>query len=741
MSFLVAKKSSPNSAMIWPSYTGLQLQTATNVLPIPLLWGMNKLAVNIIYYANFRANPVYSPTPVTGKGGVLSGSKGGGGYTWSISGWTYSADLMMALCEGPIIGVNQVYQGQSIYGTAYASSNGTVTGGGSGLSGLGLTLFTGATPQPPWGYLAASNPSASLSYPGVAYVCAANFGLGQSASIGTLNFEVQGALFGTGANGLDADPAQVVADFLLNEQYGVGFPGANIDATTLFGSGDDASLQSYCRALGLCFSPSLNQVETASSVLTRWLQLLNTAAVWSGDRLRFISYGDQTVTGNGITYVPNVTPFFALDDDDLVYSPGADPIKATRVDPYSLPNLQRVEALNRTGVTSGQGLPEYQATPVEARDQAMIERFGLRVGSTITAHEICDLNVASIVAQTLLQRGLYVRAQYRFDLSWEFCLLDPMDIVALSDANLGLTGAPVRIVEIEEDDQGKLSVLAEELVIGVSTPAPNPTGAAGGASLNMAVAAAAVNTPLIFEPPPQLTNNVAEIWLGASGGAAGVADPNWGGCVVWASLDNISYQRIVTIQNPLRQGFLTTVLPTSSGYDVTDSLDVDLTESAGTLGSATQAAALAGQTLCLVDGELIGFTTANLTAANKYALTGLPRGMYGTTPAAHPIGAPFARLDGAVVQYALPSDFIGQTVYLKFQSFNVFGGGLQDLSTCAAYSYAPSGGGAVGPVATSLLLGQAQDWGHANLASSLFDDFGTAIGAAYAVIDLGSVTS
>ncbi len=740
MSFLATKKASPNSAMIWPSYTGLQLQTATNVLPIPVLWGMNKLAVNIIYYANFRANPVYSPTPVTGKGGVLSGTKGGQGYTWSVSGWTYSADLMMALCEGPIIGINQVYQGQSIYGTPYATSGGTVTGGGSGLSALGLTLFAGVTPQQPWGYLAASNPSASLSYPGLAYVSAANFSLGQSASIGTLNLEVKGAFFGTGANGLDADPAQVVADFLLNEQYGVGFPGANIDATTLFGSGNDASMQTYCRAMGLCFSPSINQVETASSVFTRWLQLLNTAAVWSGDRLRFVSYGDEAVTSNGATYTPNVTPAFALDDDDLLLTPGLDPIKVTRVDPFSLPNLQRVEALNRTGVTSGQGLPEYQATPIEARDQAMIEQFGLRVGSTITAHEICDLNVASIVAQTILQRGLYVRTQFKFDLSWEFCLLDPMDVVTLSDSNLGLSGAPVRIVEIEEDDQGKLSVLAEELVIGVSTPAPNPTGAAGGGSLNMAVAAAAVNTPLIFEPPPQLTNNVAEIWLGASGGTAGVADPAWGGCVVWASLDDTTYQRIATIRNPLRQGFLTAPLPAASGYDVTNSLAVDLTESAGALSGATQAAAFSGQTLCLVDGELIGYTTATLTAAYGYTLTGLARGMYGAAPAAHAIGAPFARLDGAVVQYALPSDFIGQTTYLKFQSFNVFGSGLQDLSTCAVYSYAPSGGGAVGPVATSLSLGQAQDWGQASLAASLFDNFGTATGAAYVAIDLGNVT-
>ena len=53
-------------------------------------------------------------------------------------------------------------------------------------------------------------------------------------------------------------------------------------------------------------------------------------------------------------------------------------------------------------------------TPVEARDQAQIELYGVRVGSTIQAHEICDeINVAPIVAQTILQRQLYVRAQLR----------------------------------------------------------------------------------------------------------------------------------------------------------------------------------------------------------------------------------------------------------------------------------------------------------------------------------------
>ena len=83
-------------------------------------------------------------------------------------------------------------------------------------------------------------------------------------------------------------------------------------------------------------------------------------------------------------------------------------------------------------------------TPVEARDQSQIELYGARVGSTIQAHEICDeINVGPIVAQTILQRQLYVRAHFAFKLSWEYCLLDPMDVVTISDANLGLSAYPV----------------------------------------------------------------------------------------------------------------------------------------------------------------------------------------------------------------------------------------------------------------------------------------------------------
>src|SRR5208337_5605970 len=95
---------------------------------------------------------------------------------------------------------------------------------------------------------------------------------------------------------IDADPAQVIYDFLTNAQYGAGFDPASIDATTLFGSGGDGSLQTYCRAMGFAFSPVLVSQEQGSSILTRWLQLLSCAAVWSGGLLKFIPYGDTAIS-------------------------------------------------------------------------------------------------------------------------------------------------------------------------------------------------------------------------------------------------------------------------------------------------------------------------------------------------------------------------------------------------------------------------------------------------------------
>ena len=37
-----------------PDYTGLQIQTATSTLPIPIVWGQTKVGGNVVWYANFQ---------------------------------------------------------------------------------------------------------------------------------------------------------------------------------------------------------------------------------------------------------------------------------------------------------------------------------------------------------------------------------------------------------------------------------------------------------------------------------------------------------------------------------------------------------------------------------------------------------------------------------------------------------------------------------------------------------------
>ncbi len=653
---------------VTPDYTGLQIQTAVSALPIPIVWGQSKLAPNVIWYNNFQ-------THSQGAGG---GGKGLFHSSGSATNYTYSAAVIMALCEGPITGINQIWRGQSIYT----------------LSSLELSLFTGTTPQSTWSYLATAYPSQALAYQGTAFVCAPNYDLSSAATLDNHNFEVQGFFHGTGANGADADPAKIIADFLSNAQYGAGFPIGSIDLATLYGAGGDASLQTYCRAVGLALSPALTNQETAASILGRWLQLCNTAAVWSGGLLRFIPYGDIALTGGGVTFTPNVTPLYDLTDDDFKADGNEDPLQVSRSDPYRAYNVWRLEVAERNNA--------YNLTTVESRDQNAIELYGARIASTVTAHEICDPNVALIAGQLMLQRALYIRNTYKFRLSWEYCLLDPMDLVTVTDALLGLNKAPVRITEIEEDENGYLEVTAEEFPLGAASATLYATQTPTSNPLNRNALAPPVNQPIIFEPTDELAGGL-QIWAGVCG-----SGPDLGGANVWASYqEGGSYQNIGTVFGPARMGVTTADLPavavnaTGATIDQANTLAVDLSESGGALNTASIADAAALNTACYVGGEIIAYANATLTAPNKYNLTYLVRGAFGTESAIidHPAGTPFLRLgDAAIFKFAYDQSRIGQTLYLKCQSFNSFGGGVQDISDCPAYPYMITGAALASPL-------------------------------------------
>src|ERR1700722_9003586 len=123
-----------------PDYTALQVQTSTSTLPIPIVWGRNKIAPNLIWYANFRAVPGGGGKGIGGKGGLMGGGQ--------PATYTYIADLIMALSEGPIAGVGLIWKDQSIYVPLE----------------LGIGIFNGTTPQLVWPYLEKLFPYNALAY-------------------------------------------------------------------------------------------------------------------------------------------------------------------------------------------------------------------------------------------------------------------------------------------------------------------------------------------------------------------------------------------------------------------------------------------------------------------------------------------------------------------------------------------------------------------------------------------------
>src|SRR5262245_49874742 len=131
--------SSTPSASIQPRVAGISIQTAGYGGTIAIVYGTNRVAANLIWYRNFKATPIYT------------GHQGGkGGASRFQIGYTYTAAVILALCEGPIGNVHKVWRDKDILA----------------LSNLGGTLIVGNRTQSPWSYVTTNFPSEAIGYAG-----------------------------------------------------------------------------------------------------------------------------------------------------------------------------------------------------------------------------------------------------------------------------------------------------------------------------------------------------------------------------------------------------------------------------------------------------------------------------------------------------------------------------------------------------------------------------------------------
>lgn len=416
-----------------PTIGSLRYNTAQYGSPIPLVWGTQRVSVNVLQLWNFKSSGSGS-----GKGGITSGGKGKSG------GKQYTVDAIFGVCVGPV----SFPPGNAVYSNAGVGT----------IGGTPLNYYQGYDGQAPDPTAASTFPySPVIGYSGVANFSGTPLQLGNAPALPNISVELQGFRTNqdTGTQYLDANPRWILWDILYDPRIGIGFPGQQ---------GDFSDWGTFCQANLFAMSLIMDRQQPVSSWIEELMQLTISAIFWSSGRLRVVPYftGDQDA--NGAAWFPNISPVYNLTDDDfLPWSTGRrtegdrDPVIVTRNDVSDIINWMTIEILDRANWYNASVQP-----PVF--DQASIELHGIRTGSSVQAHEVCSQTEGYSIANLMLRRKLYLRNTYQFRLGWRHILLEPMDVVTINDTVSGLTGINVRVTEIQEDDLGALTITAEDLV-------------------------------------------------------------------------------------------------------------------------------------------------------------------------------------------------------------------------------------------------------------------------------------
>jgi hypothetical protein len=558
---------------------------------------------------------------------------------------------------------------------------------GSPIGSLSLEFHNGAFGQDPWSGLPAAN---ALGYSGTSYVAATQFDLGNSGTLGNLSVEMIFPLCQqTTVNGnpiIGATPVNVINGVLVDPEQGSDFGIQFI--------GDQTQASNWCLANSILISPVMDSQKKAADWLKEFFTLANSAPVWSDAVLKFRPYGDTTAVGNGVTFTPQTSPVYDLDDSDVLTS--SKPGNAGADDPIQVSRKPQMDADNFIEVQWEDRLNAYNAETWPAKAQWAINRFGVRRPGVQSLTGITDQTVAAQMANIALKNSLWKRETDKFKLPWYYILLEPMDMVTLTSGYQGFAEAPLRITDIAEDDTYELEITAENFPWGTATATIYPKQTRGGYGPGYFSASGSVNPPLFIEAPKELTQDAGfTILIPLSGGA------NWGGANVWISRDGgTTYTPATQVLGASPTGFLSAAFGSHPDPD-TSTLSVDVTESLSELPNYAQTDADLFVSLIAVDQELMAYSTSTLAGGGngfQYHLTTyIRRGVYGTTINPHLSAARFAAITGAEAQVPFQPGDIGTTLWFKFTSFNKAGMLEEDLADVSAYPFYVTGNASRAP--------------------------------------------
>jgi len=289
-------------------------------------------------------------------------------------------------------------------------------------------------------------------------------------------------------------------------------------------------------------------------------------------------------------------------------------------------------------VTRMQDLDLPKIVNVSHFDLAMAYQVGAQhaVKQTATGRSTLDINLplaltaakAKEVAEVALHTQWQHRTTTKFATSRKWAHLDPTDVVLVSKAS----GASYRLLITKRTERAGGIMDYEAFTEDATAYAPRVTPGVVLTAPASGQLFAIGNTRAELLDMPIIRDADDDAGFYMVGGSA-TGDPNWQGAVLLKSIDGGStYQTAAAMSVPSGAlGTAQTILGAFAGGNMLDEMNtLDVLLTSGTLSSTSMPLLLNGANFAKVGNELIQFRTATLTALNRYTLSGLLRGRFGT---------------------------------------------------------------------------------------------------------------
>lgn len=621
--------------------------TATEGRPVPIVWGTVKLSgPNVVWSGDLRPQAITTKI----KTGLFSSKR-------VTTGYRYRMGIQLVFSRGPVDSLRRIWVDEEELWSGDLTTDGTINinepdffggedNGSGGIVGP-VSVRLGSQSQTVPDYLAEhqSYGGQTPAYRGNFYLLLERVLLGTSTSIRPWAAEVRripnGLSLGPSEravnDGNDANPMNVIYEILTNTEWGLGFPSADVDTVSF------AAAATVLASEGNGVSLVLDSPREITDLLNEILRQI-----------------DGVVFLNRQTGKWDVK--LARNDYDIDTVPQASPSNIVGIEDYTRGSWAETQNVVLVQFTSR--VREYQLTYAPAQDMANIRiQGGQVVKAELRFPGVKDSALASQIAWRELRVRSYPLAKAKLVVDRSFADVNPGDVIAWTDPDLGFTKLPMRVLRADfgELAAGRITLDVMQDVFQAAIPAFVAPGAGNWIPPVNTVGDIPSQDRLLFDAPRAFIDRDPD--------QPGLLDRFWAGFrsqddgALNVTLKQSSDQLVVgSVGGFLLVGQLASSLSpayTTSGTLTVEAAPDSKAELLGALAAASDSDV--GESLAnliLVGSEFMAFTGFSDPGGDNITLTGVVRGMLDSVPplGGHAAGTRvwFIHLAGALSDTAFP---------------------------------------------------------------------------------------